>query len=185
MDRARPQGSGLNLTDSPAVTTASYQNRDIGMPFDGSRLRSKERSVDLGNGIFVPRDRRAFQPLRRRKSKKSQAQAAFSPAKPLKWRRFPQIRKRPLFVRTGWWRTQSCETGLRGLHSLITGRNAGRGVARAALWRPMRYRKRVFSMDFRHGSLLEVTGSRTGGRRECVRPEQRASGEGSVSYTCA
>jgi hypothetical protein len=30
-------------------------------------------------------------------------------------------------------------------------------------------------MDFRHGSLLEITGSRTGGRRECVRPEQRAA----------
>jgi hypothetical protein len=60
MDRARPQGSCLDLIDSPAVTTASYQNRDIGMPLDGSRRLSKDTSVDLGNGIFVARDWRAF-----------------------------------------------------------------------------------------------------------------------------
>jgi hypothetical protein len=111
--------------------------------------------------------------------------AALPRAKALNCRRIVGVGNPGPFAWTTWWRTQSCETGLRGLHSLITGRNAGRGVARAALWRPMRYRKRVFSMDFRHGSLLKVTGSRTGGRRECVRPEQRASGEGSVSWACA
>jgi hypothetical protein len=44
MDRARPQRSGLDLIDSPAVTTASYRNLDIGMPLDGSR-RLFERDI--------------------------------------------------------------------------------------------------------------------------------------------
>jgi hypothetical protein len=69
MDRARPEGSGLDLIDSPAVTTGPYENRDIGTPLDGSRRLSKETSVDLGNGNFVARDWRAFQLLRRSKTK--------------------------------------------------------------------------------------------------------------------
>jgi hypothetical protein len=56
MDRARPQGSGLDLIDSPEVTTASYQNRDIGMLWTSSGDLSDDSISTLGNGIFVARD---------------------------------------------------------------------------------------------------------------------------------
>ena len=128
MDRARPQGSGLDLFDSPAVTTASYQNRDIGMPLDGSRRLSKETSVDLGNGILSLETGRHLQPLNARKTQSLGRTPHFSPlrpTKPLKSRRFPQIRKLARFARTGWWWTQSHETGLRQRFSLLTGKRAG------------------------------------------------------------
>ena len=131
MDRARPQGSGLDLFDSPAVTTASYQNRDIGMPLDGSRRLSKETSVDLGNGILSLETGRHLQPLNARKTQSLGRTPHFSPlrpTKPLKSRRFPQIRKLARFARTGWWWTQSCETGLRRPHSRVTGKKQGKSA---------------------------------------------------------
>jgi hypothetical protein len=47
-----PQGAGSDLIDSLAVTTAAYQNRDIGMPLDGSRPPFEETSVGFGKRNF-------------------------------------------------------------------------------------------------------------------------------------
>ena len=66
MDRARPQGSDSDLIDSPAVTTASYQNRDIGMRWTSSADLSDDSISSLGNGILPLETGGRVQRLRRR-----------------------------------------------------------------------------------------------------------------------
>jgi len=47
------------------------------------------------------------------------------PPNSLEWRQYSETRKPPLFARTSWWWTQSCETGLRRPNSLLTGKRTG------------------------------------------------------------
>src|ERR1700733_8220710 len=95
------------------------------MPLTDCVALPNEASTCLENGILLPGTGAGIHPLNGCVGFKSQLPTRLRAAKPLKWRRFPQIQKPPLFVRTGWWWTQSSRIGLHPSSSRLIGKITG------------------------------------------------------------
>ena len=91
----------------------------------GRRFASVPPSSYLGNRILRPETDGHIVPLEARKPVKSRAETGLRPGNPLKLRRVLQTRKPLRLLRTGWWRTQSRQTGLHWANSLLTGKRTG------------------------------------------------------------